>query len=61
MLKPSLARDVAVVTAIKMIVAIAAAVLIFGPGQRPRMDADIVTARVIGSADAHANARTIAP
>jgi hypothetical protein len=61
MLKPSLARDVAMVTTVKVIVAIAAAVLVFGPGQRPRMDADVVTARLIGSADAHANARTIVP
>ncbi len=50
MLKHSLTRDVAVVIAIKTIVVIIAGLFVFGPGQRPKLDATSVETRLIGSA-----------
>jgi hypothetical protein len=50
MLKHSLAGDIVVVVAIKMIVIIAAAVFVFGPGQRPKLDAGTIETRLIGAA-----------
>ena len=44
MLKHPLARDVAVVVAIKTVIVIAAAFLVFGPHQRPAVDAAAVSA-----------------
>jgi hypothetical protein len=61
MLKHSLARDVAFVTAAKLIVAIAAALFIFGPGQRPKIDGNSVETRLLGSADVHSNRGNTTP
>ena len=45
MLKPSLGRDIAVVVALKLAVILAASFFIFGPRQRPVVDANAVAAR----------------
>ena len=42
----TLPRDVAIAFALKLLVVIAAAVFIFGPGQRPHIDAGGVAARL---------------
>src|SRR5271170_2570102 len=46
-----LARDVVVVVAIKLVLVIAAATFLFGPGQRPRIDAGAIATRLIDSKD----------
>jgi hypothetical protein len=46
-----LARDVVVVVAIKLALLIAAATFLFGPGQRPRIDAGSIATRLIDSKD----------
>jgi hypothetical protein len=46
-----LARDVLIATAVKLTVVIAAALFVFGPGQRPKIDAGGVAARLIGAPD----------
>lgn len=43
--KNALARDVALVVAVKLVLAIAAAMFLFGPHQRPRIDAGNIAAR----------------
>ena len=43
-----LARDVVVVVAIKAALVVAAATFLFGPHQRPRIDAGSVATRLIG-------------
>jgi len=43
-----LAREVAFAVAVKLMVILAAAVFVFGPGQRPRIDAARVRERLIG-------------
>jgi hypothetical protein len=48
MRKDPLARDVFAVTAIKLAVVIAAALLVFSPARRPRVDARAIEARLIG-------------
>ncbi len=52
MLKHSLTRDVIVVIAVKTIVVVAAGLFIFGPSQRPRLDAASVETRLIGASAA---------
>ncbi|CAM5767130.1 hypothetical protein LMIY3S_02058 [Labrys miyagiensis] len=49
MLKHSITRDVVIVIAIKVVVVIAAGVFVFGPSQRPRMDATSVETRLLGT------------
>ena len=61
MLKHSLTRDVALVTAAKLIMVVATAVFVFGPGQRPKIDANAVATQLIGSAGAHSNPGNITP
>ncbi len=56
-----LARDVAVVTAVKLAVIIAAAVFLFGPAQRPHVDADRVLARLTETNTVHHQLRTTTP
>jgi hypothetical protein len=51
MLKHPLARHVAFVIAAKLMAAIAVALFVFGPGQRPKIDVNSVETRLIGSAD----------
>jgi hypothetical protein len=58
MLKHPLTRDVAAVTAAKLIVAVAAAVFVFGAGQRPKIDANAVAMQLIGSPDVLSQTRT---
>lgn len=58
MLKHPLTRDVALVTAAKLVVAVAAAFFVFGPGQRPKIDANAVATQLIGSADLLSHTRT---
>jgi hypothetical protein len=48
MLAHPLARDVFVVIVVKLAVVIAVAVFVFGPAQRPRVNADAVESRLIG-------------
>jgi hypothetical protein len=48
MLAHPLARDVFVVIAVKLVVVIAVAMFVFGPTQRPHMDAGAVESRLIG-------------
>jgi hypothetical protein len=47
--KHSLTRDVAIVVAIKLIVVIGAALFVFGPTQRPKLDAGTIATRLIGT------------
>ncbi len=43
-------RDVVVVVAVKLAIVIAAALFVFGPAQRPRIDVGAVRERMIGDA-----------
>jgi len=56
-----LTREVAVVVALKLMLVLAAALLVFGPGQRPRIDVGAVESRLIGTPDVHSHLRNIAP
>jgi len=47
--KHSLTRDVAIVFAIKLVVVTAAALFVFSPGQRPKLDAGTIATRLIGT------------
>ena len=49
--KHPLALDVLVVVAAKLLVVIAAAIFVFGPGQRPKIDAGSIAMRLIGAPD----------
>jgi hypothetical protein len=46
--KQSLARDVVIVIAVKVTLIIAAATFLFGPHQRPRVDAGSIATRLMG-------------
>lgn len=59
--KHPLARDVLVVIAIKLVVVIAAALFVFGPGQRPKLDAGSVETRLIDSPQIGPQTRNFAP
>ena len=48
--KHSLTRDAAIVIAIKLVVVTAAALFVFSPGQRPKLDAGTIETRLIGAA-----------
>ncbi|WOJ91336.1 hypothetical protein RZS28_08810 [Methylocapsa polymorpha] len=61
MSKNMLAREVAVVVSVKLAIIIAAAFFVFGPGQRPRIDAASVQARLIGSFSQIQQPRNIFP
>ncbi len=47
-----LAREVAFVLAVKLMIILAAALFVFNPGRRPRIDAAAVQARFIGGLSA---------
>jgi hypothetical protein len=47
--KHPLTRDVMVVIIIKLMVVVVAALFVFGPGQRPKIDAVSIETRLIGS------------
>jgi hypothetical protein len=49
MFKNALARDVTVVLVLKTAIVIAAALFVFGPSQRPRIDAAAVDQRLIST------------
>jgi hypothetical protein len=49
--KHPLALDVLVVVVAKLVVVIAAAIFVFGPGQRPKIDAGSIAMRLIGAPD----------
>lgn len=49
--KHPIIRDVLVVITIKLAVVIAAAFFVFGPDQRPRIDAGAIETRLIGAPD----------
>ncbi len=51
MLTNPLARDVTVVLIVKTVIVIAAALFVFGPGQRPTLDAAAVDARLTATQD----------
>lgn len=51
MLKNPLARDVTVVLVVKTMIVIAAALFVFGPSQRPAVDAAAVDARLTSNQD----------
>ncbi len=59
--KHPLARDVMVVVAVKLTVVIAAALFLFGPGQRPRIDAASIETRLIGMPAPAPQSRNILP
>jgi hypothetical protein len=61
MLVNPLARDVAIVVVAKLLLVTAAAVFVFRPDQLPKIDANIVAARLMGGAEVPSNARTTAP
>jgi hypothetical protein len=48
MLRHWLARDVTVVVTVKIAIVLAAALFVFGPAQRPRIDATTVETRILG-------------
>jgi hypothetical protein len=52
MFQHPLAREVAVVVAVKTMVVLAAGLLLFGPRQRPGIDPNVVADRVLAPADA---------
>ena len=56
-----LGRDIAVVIAVKLVVVVAAAVFLFGPAQRPRVDADRVLARLTETDSVNPQSRTTTP
>ena len=55
--KHPLAKDIAIVVVAKMTLVIAAALFVFGPSQRPKIDATSVEARLIGKTDIHSTPR----
>jgi len=57
----SLARDIAVVVVIKLQVVIAAAVFVFGPKQRLRVDAGSIERRFSGASEIAPITRTPVP
>jgi len=59
--KDTIARDVAVVLAVKLALAIAAAVFVFGPSQRPRIDAGGMETRLMGVSDPFRLSGTTSP
>jgi len=61
MSKNMLAREVAVAVSVKLAIIIAAAFFIFGPGQRPRIDAGSVQARLIGPFSQIPQPRNVSP
>ena len=44
-----LTRDVMIVIAVKLIIVVAAALFVFGPGQRPKIDAGSIETRLVGT------------
>jgi len=48
MLRHWLARDVTVVVTVKIAIVLTAALFVFGPAQRPRIDATRVETRILG-------------
>jgi hypothetical protein len=54
-----LARQVAFAVVVKLMVILAAAVFVFGPGQRPRIDAASVRERLIGTSKAAPQPRNV--
>ncbi|MDQ6704274.1 MAG: phosphoglycerate mutase [Pseudomonadota bacterium] len=56
-----LAREVAFAVAVKLMILVAAAVFVFGPGHRPRIDAASVQERLIGVSPAAPHPRNISP
>ncbi len=56
-----LARDVLIAITVKLTVVIAAALFVFGPGQRPKIDAGSVEARLIGASDPSPEMKDISP
>jgi hypothetical protein len=56
-----LAREVAFAVAVKLMVILAAALFVFGPGQRPRIDAASVRERLIGVSPATPQPRNVLP
>jgi hypothetical protein len=61
MSRQPLIREVAFVLAVKLMVILAAAVFVFGPGQRPRIDAASVQERLIGVSPAAPQPRNVLP
>jgi hypothetical protein len=59
--KHPIARDVAVVVAAKLALALAAALFVFSPDKRPRIDKGSVETRLIGTSNVNAHSRNIAP
>ncbi len=51
MFQHPLAREVTLVVAVKTLLVVAAGLLLFGPGQRPRIAAGSVEARILVQAD----------
>jgi len=56
-----LAREVAFAVAVKLMVILAAALFVFNPGRRPRIDAASVQARLIGALPATPQPRNVLP
>ncbi len=61
MSKNPLAREVILALCVKLAIIIAAAFFVFGPGQRPKVDAGGVQARLIEPFSQSPLARTISP
>jgi hypothetical protein len=59
--KHPLARDIVVVIAAKFILVIAAAILVFGPDRRPKIDAESVGSRLVGMPTVSLQSRKPAP
>ena len=59
--KHSLTRDVVIVITIKLMVVIAAALFVFSPGQRPKLDAGTIATRLIGTDAGSPQQRNLEP
>jgi hypothetical protein len=61
MLRHPLVPEVTFALAVKLIVIVAAALFVFSPGQRPRIDAESMQQRLIGPSTAGPQPRSILP
>jgi hypothetical protein len=59
--KHSHTRDVVIVITIKLVVVIAAALFVFSPGQRPKLDAGTIATRLIGTDAGSPKQRNLEP
>ena len=61
MSKPRLLRDIVIVVVAKLALVISAGAFVFGPANRPQIDAGGVQARLIGPSTPNASSRSSTP